>query len=164
MILFSSKVTDISFHVLVPIKASNDEYHEKTLPQTFTIPLCFPVQQLRLLPKQTRDRVSPHQVLQIFLFPLCHTRTGLNWPTLNELIIAQRSTKSVVKWGNDLSMQLRFNKNPVHRSNKRFNGKIGYGRRRLFELDFSDRIKHIQFQFFSFIHHWLNQSAACFIS
>ena len=30
---------------------------KKTLPQTFTIPLCFPVQQLRLLPKQTRDRV-----------------------------------------------------------------------------------------------------------
>ena len=60
MILFSSKVTELGFHVLVPVKANHDEYHEKTLPQTFTIPLCFPVQQLRLLPKQTRDRVSPH--------------------------------------------------------------------------------------------------------
>ena len=68
MIFFSSKVTEIGFHVLVPTIASRNEYQEKTLPQTFTIPLCFPVQQLRLLPKQTRDRVSPHKTLHSFLY------------------------------------------------------------------------------------------------
>ena len=79
-----------------------------------------------------------------------------------------RSIKSVVRWDSDLLMQLRFNKNLARRSSKRFNGKIGYGRRQLFEQDFSDRIKHIQFQSFWsvvgcwLLHHWLHQSAGCY--
>ena len=70
-------------NVLVPVNTNHDEYHEKTLPQTFTIPLCFPVQQLRLLPKQTRERVSPHQTPWLIpLLPFAIPGSdpyGMNW-------------------------------------------------------------------------------------
>lgn len=48
----------INYKVLKKDRRKLSKSFTETLPEKFSIPLAFPISQLKLLPKQTRDKVK----------------------------------------------------------------------------------------------------------